>query len=578
MPFPSIISPAIPTSIYSNKATFQTQRDNNGAPIANTYSLQIRVNGESVWETYNFASSTQYVFSEQLLPATTYDVRWVLTGSLDNGIIDDEEDEVISDTIQFKTRHLERFNLRPPIPPYVLSGEDFTWALQNEIDELNNYINTIDDERSIERWKKEGVGKILDVPESCALSTNLLGNELYMMNGMFQSGSGLTSDDPRYFYGARVFNINASEGYITLTEEQSPPLAVEGIYHGYMGAYREESGEITYDFLWEKSDTYETNREDRRWYIGEVTVAGNAYTNIDLENAEIVYTNAFLKQLLDEKTAGLDNLSGGRVQLDAELEIDELIHNSEFTELFPPITFEVTKVHSLVAISLQSSGTFIPDETSSSSSSSSSSSLNVATHPYVIVTIDGTLRKLISGSKDGTSIFEQFSTLYLPALSKGVHNITIQYYNSKTGKLEFPTTTIAPYGLKLQIIEFGLSSISSGAAGGIKDAKDLPFDLSTSNKSMYTQHIDDVTRLESMISSLLNNSDTNLSLEFIAGLLGRHGISIGEVNKSGLLRFEGSYVLENNEYGNKGALVDADKDGTEESQTPIFVENGNIEV
>jgi hypothetical protein len=195
---------AIPVSIYSIKATFPAERDVDGSPLADEYVLAIKPTSDTEWIEYVFNENLIYAFIEELTPYTQYDSKWILRNlNPDGTVLEQNESAVYS----FYTRYSERFPLRPPIPA-PLYGSDYPTALQAELDAHVNYINTLDDEKAIERLLKEGVGRMGD---GGRLITGAGNTTLSITNGWFQSGPGLPSTDARWFPGARLFQI-AAEG------------------------------------------------------------------------------------------------------------------------------------------------------------------------------------------------------------------------------------------------------------------------------------------------------------------------------------------------------------------------------
>lgn len=291
---------AIPISIYSNKATFVTERDVSGASVADTYTLRIREFGTTTWTNYEFPSSVLYAFIDPLKPYTQYETQWSLTktGSTNNSAIH-----------SFYTRYNERFQQRPAIPS-PLYGDDFPNALQAELDAHIDYINTLDDERAIERYLKEGAGRI----EGAGCTFLLSGPQtLSITNGWFQCGSGLPTSDPRWFPGARMFQIASTTGSKEIVVSGSDVLDGDGKFFGYMGAYTNLDGTPNIDIDWIKVEDGGAIpvASNGRWLIGSITVLSGIITEVNDTIAMIISTLKSLRQLISSLSLGGGNNPGG---------------------------------------------------------------------------------------------------------------------------------------------------------------------------------------------------------------------------------------------------------------------------
>ena len=261
---------AIPINIYSRKAVFAIEKDSNSESVADEYLLRIRKKGTNQWIEYNLSSEAVYFTADNLSPSTIYETQWILTllG------VSSAPDETNSSTIyEFRTRYNERFKLRPAIPT-PLYGMDFPNALQGEFDAYNDLINTIDEERAIERQYKEGTGKFY----GCDLYT--IGGSLYITNGWMQATTASLATNEYWYIGARVFNINGDSGYKEIEIEED----LTGEYYGYLGVILNEYNEYSLSILWDT--TLFATRPNFWWCIGKVTFSNGGVIAIDNTSAD----------------------------------------------------------------------------------------------------------------------------------------------------------------------------------------------------------------------------------------------------------------------------------------------------
>jgi len=297
----------IPIRIHSVKVAFATERYSNAdkTAIAQTYTLRIRKSGETDWIEYVLSKSVRVFYVEDLTPSTVYEAQWLLHGKLDTTGTEVVADDTTSTVYFFRTSFRERYPLRPSLTT-PLYGEDFTAALQAELDAANDYINTKDEEDSLARYLKEGVGKIV----GCDLTTNTPDNNLLFLSpGYFQSGPGVGTDDANWFPGARFFSLASDLNEFEIDSENSPDFLTDGKYYGYMAARSDDDGGVIYDIIWDT--TIITPRPDGRWIIGSVEIKSGLVTAIDLSVADKIPTLASLQADLNYLTTLIGSGGGG---------------------------------------------------------------------------------------------------------------------------------------------------------------------------------------------------------------------------------------------------------------------------
>lgn len=550
---------AIPTTIYSKKVSFETERTpvitdpdtgetTGGEPIANQYTLMYKLNSEddSQWHSYILSNQAEFVYVDALEPQTLYDSKWILTGEiLENGTITTDESE--SDIYTFKTRHQERFQLRPAIP-FPLTGPDFPFALQAELDELNNYINTQDDEIALERMEKEGVGKLGDPADREVELSISGGDSLYLSNGFFQSGSGLSSTDTGWYPGAKFWQITDESGYLSLnTADTILPTSVIGDFYGYMGAYIDEDGNNKYTVLW--STTYLNPRPQGRWLIGRVSITEvGLYDSVDLTIADWIPS---LSYLLENGVGGgggssADSGGGAILQLNFAnadpLSID-YDPEDEWVEIVENKTFEIGNDNAIASISLLSD---------------------------IITT--GTLRFVVDSesliSRKEFIFNDSSGQVYLNNISTGIHTLKVEIKNDT---IETVTTT----SFRLQVLEIG-GAEGQGSAGP-RSARELIYDpqnIDDPQETTYENNEAFKDYIKEYVDDKINNitSGQSLSLDYLIGNIARGYVGQGETNPSSLLRIDASYVIPE-VYGQDGIILTVDG---EEVYSPVNEGEGSL--
>jgi hypothetical protein len=547
---------AIPTSIYSRKVSFETERTplvtdpdtgitTGGDPIADQYILMYKAESDSTWISYVLSSDAKYLFIDDLSPQTLYISKWRLNGKieLDGTVTEGQSD---SEEFTFKTRQQERFQLRPAIP-YPLMGTDFTSALQSELDEHINYINTLDDETSIERLQKEGVGKITN-PDSDEAKLTITGGgtDLYITNGYFQSGSGLPSTDSRWYPGAKFWQINDNSGFLSLnTSDTLLATNVLGSFYGYMGAYLDEDGSHKITVIWSK--TLLNPRPDGRWLIGKITITdAGLYDSVDTSVADFIPSLQWLSE--NAGSSGGNTVDTGSA---ASLRLDYIAPTAislpyttgdDWLEVIPNKNFEVINANAIISISVFS---------------------DLITEGILRFVVDG---EVIEVRRE--LVFNNNGIIYLNNLPTGIHTLSLEVKSAID-------ETIEATSLRLQVLE--LAGAADGGTGAARSARDLIYNPENPENPRETT-FEDVEAFKVWIVDYINDKlialdpGQNLSLDYFFGNIGRALVGQGETNPASLLRVDATVIIPE-KFGQEGITLTVDG---EEVESPRYEGEGDL--